>query len=84
MVKTKQRKNGEHEIETHAIKFKTRQADIDGSWAAMKLGKVGQRADGVTFIDTDQLNELKRLKISFELLTPLGNTHKNHKIELRK
>jgi hypothetical protein len=48
------------------------------------LGVVRQREDGRTLIDTDQLNELKRLRIPFELLTPLGNKPKNHKVELRK
>jgi hypothetical protein len=84
MSDTKQKRNGKSDIEIYAIKFKTRQDDIDGFYAAAKLGTVRQREDGVTFIDTNQLKELKRLKIKIELLTPLVGTPKNHKIELRR
>jgi hypothetical protein len=90
MTKTTQKRNKlEHEIEIYAIKSKTAKAEMDGGWAAARLGVVRQRADGVTYINTVQLNELKKLfgkrfRKEIELLTPLTNGHKNHKVELRK
>jgi len=85
MAKKTQKRNGlKHEIEIHAIIFKNEKAEMDGGWAAARLGIVRQRADGRTLIDTNQLKELQRLKIPFELLTPLEKQPKNHRVELRR
>jgi hypothetical protein len=57
------------EIDTFAIKFKTRKDEMIGVEAMAELGNVSQRADGLTLINGEQLAELNRIGVKYELLT---------------